>query len=454
MSEFLIFSLLAVYFFTNLALWRKLRSSRLLFLQVIVYFYNIHGFVVATTYVAGYDGLYSGVVLDYPYFVSWNDNFVLAFAVGILFSLAYTLTLHLIVVRREVSPGTAYFVRVKRVVALGAASLVVGFSFWYEILFAALISGESAYLIYKGGGTLGGFYALVGQLMIFGLVMLLIPNSRFLGRNALADWLGFAYESLGLRIAALAGMVASTLFLVMLGDKVMITTAILFVFLMYEFGVEKVRVRYVLGVLAVATAVNLISLVRHYDAIQEMSLPMILMGSVLHLFEHGEAISSMSLYYVFNNDIPINYGDSFVRAIVNLVPSFLLEQPKIDPFAYLARFMAIGDDIQGWGISYSTDWYVNFGFPGVVVGAVLLAALHGGLYRYGGRSVLGNLVFASVVATLPTYLRNGIAVNQIIYAVILAVAVYSVLSRRESERKGPASSHVGAEAAWRGHHAN
>lgn len=95
----------------------------------------------------------------------------------------------------------------------------------------------------------------------------------------------------------------------------------------------------------------------------------------------NEAFAShFSLYGVLSLDVPITYGLSFVSLIASLVPRIVWPDRPSDIYAYYAEGVnAIPG--QGYTIHHATGWYLNFGVPGVVIGAVIFSWIWARLFN-------------------------------------------------------------------------
>jgi hypothetical protein len=134
------------------------------------------------------------------------------------------------------------------------------------------------------------------------------------------------------------------------------------------------------------------------------------------LLTSGEAFAGhMSLYGVVKEDVPLTYGKSFISLLASLVPRFIQPDRPEDVYQYYARSVGAMEG-QGYTIHHATGWYLNFGFPGVVVGGLLVGVIWAKSFNYYGQSRPTNSVFWralqvsapwAVVAALPDLLRAG-----------------------------------------------
>ncbi len=81
-----------------------------------------------------------------------------------------------------------------------------------------------------------------------------------------------------------------------------------------------------------------------------------------------------SMYGVLSKDVPFTWGSSLIALVASVVPHFLWPgRPSVIYAYYVEHMDAIPG--QGYTIHHATGWYLNFGIPGVIVGALILAAI-------------------------------------------------------------------------------
>lgn len=79
----------------------------------------------------------------------------------------------------------------------------------------------------------------------------------------------------------------------------------------------------------------------------------------------------LSMYGVLSQRVPLTYGSSFVSLAASVIPRAIWPgRPQDIYYYYAARVGA--DPSQGYTIHHATGWYLNFGVPGVVLGAVII----------------------------------------------------------------------------------
>jgi hypothetical protein len=124
----------------------------------------------------------------------------------------------------------------------------------------------------------------------------------------------------------------------------------------------------------------------------------------------------LSLYGVMHKNVPITYGTSFLSLAASVVPrNFWPTRPDS---IYIYYIRAVGaPDTQGYNIHHATGWYLNFGVPGVIAGALLFGwfwallfnKLHSDLTdKPHVVRVFSILAFSTYTAAIPAIVRAGI----------------------------------------------
>ncbi len=141
-----------------------------------------------------------------------------------------------------------------------------------------------------------------------------------------------------------------------------------------------------------------------------------LTDAVTALVSSNEAFGGhFSLYGVLQQDLPLTYGASFVSLASSAIPrAFGVPRPQ-DSYGYYAQGVQAMEG-QQYSILHTTGWYLNFGVPGVALGAVLLGALWAWLYRqYAGTNprrflpgrAAAALAFCTFSVGIPKIIRAG-----------------------------------------------
>ena len=92
------------------------------------------------------------------------------------------------------------------------------------------------------------------------------------------------------------------------------------------------------------------------------------------LFSNELFYAHFSMYGVLDKKVPLTYGSSFLYLGTSLVPRILYADRPKDIYAHYASEVKATEG-QIYTIHHAAGWYLNFGFIGVIIGAVLLASL-------------------------------------------------------------------------------
>jgi hypothetical protein len=122
-----------------------------------------------------------------------------------------------------------------------------------------------------------------------------------------------------------------------------------------------------------------------------------------------------SMYGALAANIEPNFGYSFYSLACSIVPRALWPERPKDIYYYYAEHVGAIQN-QGYSIHHATGWYLNFGYPGVVLGAVVLGLVWSSVLKarhnirrssglaYRLFAAIGPWVFA---AGLPPLIRAG-----------------------------------------------
>ncbi|MFN8582190.1 MAG: hypothetical protein U0163_14605 [Gemmatimonadaceae bacterium] len=145
-----------------------------------------------------------------------------------------------------------------------------------------------------------------------------------------------------------------------------------------------------------------------------------------------------SMYGVLHYRLPYTWGASLVNLAVSVVPRVLWPSRPPDVYSYYATNVGSLEG-QGYTIHHDAGWYLNWGVPGVVVGACVLAlvwsAAHNAVLRPTARRSLREIFVCiapcTMVAGLPALLRGGpeaykgLVINSfLVPTIVLALATW------------------------------
>ena len=151
-----------------------------------------------------------------------------------------------------------------------------------------------------------------------------------------------------------------------------------------------------------------------------------------------------SLYGVLKQDVPLTYGSSLVSLVASLVPKALWPDRPLSIYYYYAEAIKAAPG-EGYTIHHAAGWYLNFGVYGVVLGALLLAALWATLFNWFNEPDSSHRFFQSVkvmavwtfVASLPVLVRAGPEGYKscLFEAILMPAAILAIVSKRPAHER-------------------
>jgi oligosaccharide repeat unit polymerase len=73
--------------------------------------------------------------------------------------------------------------------------------------------------------------------------------------------------------------------------------------------------------------------------------------------------------------IPFRYGEDFLNGLIGLVPSFIYKTKENHYIGQWFRQVYEPSKINGWPITTPGEWYINFNWPGLILGALVTGFL-------------------------------------------------------------------------------
>ena len=126
--------------------------------------------------------------------------------------------------------------------------------------------------------------------------------------------------------------------------------------------------------------------------------------------------------------VDYTYGTEYAKIFLWFVPRWLYpDKPLSIATLYVHTFLPGSSAGQSTGPSFIGELYWNFGYPGVIVGMIILGMLVKYLYQnYHDfrRSYLTFGMYATVMLTLPVLMRGGTATNLVL---LLQLGVFPLL---------------------------
>jgi hypothetical protein len=140
------------------------------------------------------------------------------------------------------------------------------------------------------------------------------------------------------------------------------------------------------------------------------------------LFSNEIFFAHFSLYGVILYAVPFTWGSSLISLAASAIPRAFWENRPPPVYEYYVEQVHAMPG-QGYTIHHATAWYLNFGIPGIVAGALILGLIWGFLYRSklawsvcvppspvgkaGFLKIFFSLGLAGFTAGLPGILRTG-----------------------------------------------
>lgn len=163
-----------------------------------------------------------------------------------------------------------------------------------------------------------------------------------------------------------------------------------------------------------------------------------------------------SMYGVLKTDTEPQFGYSIYSLICSIIPRVLWKDRPRDIYLYYSESVGAIQN-QGYSLHHATGWYLNFGYAGIVLGAVLMGLIWAWCLNLPSkiRSKSGLLIrlFAIIgpwvfVAGLPPLLRAGPEGYKgfVIESVLIPLAVLGLACRARRKRK--ASLTWDPQAGW------
>jgi hypothetical protein len=403
------------------ALWENTGSIAFPFGLTIIYFWTLHGAWSIVTDLLGNDSHKHYHYLYDKVFPVHLDEYY-AWALGLYWAFMVVVALTVLRYARPArwprqNPRPLVLSHDRIIVACGLAAL---FSLWImrESLGSAIQSGESGYAVTRSvTGDLGWFrihqilnrLALIPPAIGFATLMAGGQGRYLTGEKCLRHYacypllLGFMF-----------------CFCVVLGNKNELVLALFSGCLFYVANSTRPKTwRLAASGIALLAGVGFIDYARGLSINQIASN--VSLGEVAHslsrLADSNEAFAAhISLYGVMYYDIPLTYGSSIYSFVMSVVPRAIWPDRPYDVYWYYANGISATEG-QGYSIHHAAGWYLNFGIPGVFLGALLLgrvwAALYNVLIHHATRPgatwwrVFCSVGFFTFTASLPTLIRGG-----------------------------------------------
>lgn len=241
--------------------------------------------------------------------------------------------------------------------------LVVYVKFSMKDLSIAMSQGVSAYQLSRFHSSLGGLGSMVsffGDTFLYLTIPLVFSRKRLIKNIFVWGELAI-YFSINMLLGNRGTMLCGLIMAIILCAEL--------------YGLRKTfKPKYILIAILVLSGIQMISFVRGMPVID------ILSGNYdLNFWEilrsttqsQEQYASQISMYGVLKNDVAFTYGTSVWFLLSTLIPSFLgLPRPERIYMYYVYNTIHGKPDI-GVTLHHATAWYLNFGYIGIVMGALL-----------------------------------------------------------------------------------
>ncbi len=409
------YGLTCIYVVLNFLLWKATRLTALVPVQLLIYFYTLHVYLLVCIYYLG--GAESLAPFMGPPFFAQLDKYLLAsYVISVLFAAVYSAALLIGVgsVRRRKIIATAIKVDGWRLWAVGTMLAAAAGAYWIPYAIEFLSGQGSVYLIFKGGGGLGAFYPIDTFALSVAAMFLSLSVAASCGLSE--GLMVRAGTSVGLlRAASVASLGLLFLGLMALGDRVTLMEGAIFAAIVALFQEIRWRRALVWGTAALV-ALSMTIFVREKAAgIAFGDVGAALASSTELTLASDETAAPLSQYIVMSNGVPAYGLESVGYLIRAFVPRIVISDRGSGPYDIFTEWTALLGGIPpvgvviGYGFHYETDCYLTAGIIGVILGAAAWGFGHGLICGIARSSIRMQFVFAGVVAGLPLGIRSGIA---------------------------------------------
>lgn len=259
---------------------------------------------------------------------------------------------------------------------ISALAGVVSFLIVKDQLATAMLLGKSGYAATRGGlGEMVPLFTLHQVLNRVALFSLALGVAVwFTGRQG--RWLS-GEPTTGVGMGYVLLLAAMFGYVTVLGNKNELFSGLILGGLFYLANTRRVR----WGLVA-SGAVGMFLCIALVDFLRAFPLPDLWEGIdwweaaqwVPEIRASNEAFGAhLSLYGVLYFHAPLTYGSSLTSLLASVVPRIFWPERPGDIYSHYAASVGIVEGVgeQGFSIHHATGWYLNFGLPGLVLGAIV-----------------------------------------------------------------------------------
>jgi hypothetical protein len=218
-------------------------------------------------------------------------------------------------------------------------------------------------------------------------------------------------------------MVVLYFYTVSLGDRSVLISSIVPAFLVYLSNVRRPKWGHIrlLSIFSVAI-IGVFSLIRgrpYHSLFSNFNTEDLIYGFKAAFVNNEAFASHFSLYGALKFDIPLKPGYSILSLLVSIVPKIFWGNRPQTIYSYYAEYVGALPG-RGYTLHHATGWYLNFGFLGIILGAIIVGWIWVYLYNisqkeactYRNRTLclyskIGFYIFSGYI---PIFIRAGIEV--------------------------------------------
>jgi hypothetical protein len=346
---------------------------------LFTYYWSLHGAWFITLDDMGRDSQLSYHYLFEKLFPAYVDTYYF-WAITYYTSFLFALQFSLLYFTRNLQPSNTYspqkapiLLRHHIVMLVSSAAFVGSYAIFGGDLSNALNSGVSGYATTRSGAnelfTLASILNRMTSIPLgIGIAVLFSGgNALCMKSSIIRRWYYPAYALLGASFFIYASA---------LGNKNELLVTLIAGVLFYLSNCPEPRTMRLLFVgifgMVFISSIDIIRGIPIQDWSHELSLSRILSAWEIPLHSNEMFGAHLSMYGVLAYEVPIQFGYSLYSVICSIIPRIFWEDRPPDIYYHYAESVRAIEG-QGYAIHHATGWYLNFGFLGIIAGAIFLA---------------------------------------------------------------------------------
>jgi oligosaccharide repeat unit polymerase len=432
----LIFLLVLIYLGLNLAIWKRTKSMALLIAQGLIYVYTFHGFLLlylGRIFPTIYEKIH--YFYKYPFYASFDLILIKSLIYQLIFAILFLLVLLVFALNvKEKKREKAVEIDLKLISIVLGLILLANLFLWREQFFNFIRYGDISYLFYKiTAANLFGWYTLSRLAFDFLAMGLIFLGFIIFGLSKDFKIKKSTYNPY-LFVFILFLLVLLVMILFSLGDRLSLVIGTLFAvsLAIYNKKDKKGLAKVLVVLFLLFLLINSIRIFRNDLADIGDDFSRDSQTLFADVVVTGEGHYTFSLNAVMKYGKERFNGGSLKHALFVFIPSFIVKERPISGYDFMVDQLIL-DKFTGFGMHYSSDWYLNFGFLGIIVGALVLGLIFGGIYRLSLKSQGWRFVLAGMIGILPLFLRDGMAgYKNLVYYGIFGAIIYFLIYFKDS----------------------